>query len=57
MDEEKKAITFKVEDGKLKLSVDPNKDGQPMVELMVDIVEIPDEVVDLIAKSKLKKAE
>ena len=48
--EEKKVVDFKVEDGKLKILVDTNKDGEPVISLVVDIVEIPDEVVSALKK-------
>jgi len=48
--EEKKVVDFKVEDGKLKILVDTNKDGEPVVSLVVDIAEIPDEVVSALKK-------
>lgn len=50
MSEEKKVVSFEVEDGKLKLVVDPNRDGQPVVSLVVDIAEVPDEVAALFLK-------
>ena len=43
-------IDFKVEEGKLVINVDPNEDGEPVVSVVVDIVEIPDEVMDLLKK-------
>lgn len=51
---------FKIEDQKLKISVsvDPNGDGQPVasVNVEVDLLEIPDEVMDVILKKKAEKA-
>ena len=47
---EKKMLDFKIEDGKLHLSVDPNKDGQPVVTLVVDMAEVPDEVLSAFKK-------
>ena len=43
-------IDFNFEDGKLILSVDPNKDGQPVVFLSVDVAEVPDEIVSALSK-------
>jgi hypothetical protein len=48
--EEKKALDFKIDGGKFILSFDPNKDGQPVLSLSVDLVEVPDEVISLISK-------
>ena len=48
--EEKKAIDFKIEDAKLIIKVDPNKDGQAVVELNVDLAEVADEIIDAIKK-------
>ncbi len=49
-EEEKKVLDFKVEDGKFKIKVDPNKDGEAVVELMVDLKEVPDEVLSIFKK-------
>lgn len=54
--EEKKVVDFKVEDGKLKILVDTNKDGEPVVSLVVDIAEIPDEVVSALKKQPMWKS-
>ena len=48
--EEKKALSFEVIDGSLVIKVDPNKDGQAVVELKVNLTEVPDEVVALFKK-------
>lgn len=42
--------TVKVEDNKLKISVDTNEDGQPVVEISVNLSEIPDEVFAALKK-------
>lgn len=47
---ENKAFDFKVEGGKLLITIDPNKDGQPVMTLSVDIAEIPDEVISALKK-------
>jgi hypothetical protein len=49
---ENKAIEFKFEGAKLLISVDPNKDGGPVLSLTVDLAEIPDEVFSLISAKK-----
>ena len=52
---EAKAIDFKFEGTKLVLTVDPNKDGGPVLSLIVDLMEIPDEVMSLINSGKAAK--
>jgi len=52
---EAKAVEMKFEGTKMVWSVDPNKDGQPVLTLMVDLMEIPDEVMSLIAAKKAAK--
>lgn len=47
--QEKKAMSFKLEDGKFFFLLDPNKDGEPVVQLMIDAAEIPDEIISLIS--------
>lgn len=49
--EEKKAVVFKIDGGFFYISVDPNKDGQNVLELKVDLAEVPDEVISAL-KSK-----
>jgi hypothetical protein len=48
--EEQKALSFKIEGGKFILSVDTNKDGQPLLTLALDLTEVPDEVLALFKK-------
>lgn len=50
MSEEKKAVTFKVENNQLVISVDPNKDGEAVISVVVNIAEIPDEVASALIK-------
>lgn len=50
--EENKSVSFKVEDGKLVVQVDPNKDGQALLTVHLDIAEVPDEVIELFKKKK-----
>ena len=49
---ENKAVEMKFEGSKLVLTVDPNKDGGPVLTLVVDLMEIPDEVMSIIASKK-----
>lgn len=48
------AIEFKVEGGFLIVNVDPNKDGQNVIELKVDLAEVPDEVLSAIKKDPVQ---
>lgn len=45
---EKKALELKIEGEYLLLSVDPNKDGEQLVELKLHLKEVPDEVLSAI---------
>ena len=45
-------LEFKVDEGKFIISVDPNKDGQPVVFLSVDLTEVPDEIASLFKKEE-----
>ena len=45
-----KAVSFEVVDGCLVIGVDPNRDGQAVVSLKVDLAEVPDEVAALFKK-------
>jgi hypothetical protein len=45
---ENKAIDFVIDGGKLKIMVDPNKDGQKLMVLELDLAEVPDEVIAAI---------
>ena len=40
-----KAVKFEITDGKLIILVDPNKDGEVLMKLEVDLTEVPDEVI------------
>ena len=54
---ENKKVSFEFVDGVLIVKVDLNGDGQPIVELKINALEIPDEVLDLIkAKKEAPKA-
>ncbi len=52
---EAKAVEMKFEGSKLVLALDPNKDGGPVLTLVLDLMEIPDEVMSLIAAKKAAK--
>ncbi len=45
-------VEFKIEGGNLIINVDPNKDGENVVELKVNLAEVPDEVLSALQKSK-----
>ena len=47
---DKKVFDIKIEDGKLIISIDTNKDGEPVAFFSVALSEIPDEVIDAIKK-------
>jgi len=45
-----KAFDFKIEGGFLIITADPNKDGQNVLELKIDLTEVPDEVMSALSK-------
>lgn len=45
-------VSFTIEEGSMVITVDPNKDGQALLSLKIDLLEVPDEIVSLIKKSK-----
>lgn len=45
-------VKFEFEGSKLKIAVDPNGDGQPVVKVEVELAEIPDEVLSVITSKK-----
>ena len=49
--EENKAVIFKIEEGKLIILVDPNKDGEAVLDLVLDLKEVPDEILSLFRKN------
>ena len=49
---ENKIVNFSIEDGKLCIAVDPNKDGQPVLEVKVDLAEAMDEISALFNKEE-----
>lgn len=50
MDE--KAVKFEFEGSTLRIILDPNKDGEPLMRIEIDMAEIPDEIVSILAKKK-----
>ena len=47
-----KAVDFKFEGSTLIIALDFNKDGQPVVEVKIDMAEIPDEIWGMMNKNK-----
>ena len=47
-----KMIDMSIRDGKFHLSVDPNKDGEPVLVLALDLAEIPDEIISVFMSKK-----
>lgn len=45
-----KIVTLALENGMLAITVDPNKDGQALLKVLIDILEVPDELVTLLNK-------
>ena len=45
-----KVVTLKIEDQQLIIRVDANKDGEAVLEVRVNILEVPDEVISLLKK-------
>lgn len=52
MEPEKKAVEVKFEGSKLIVVADPNKDGQAVVRVEIELAEIPDEVLSAISAKK-----
>lgn len=52
METPNKTIEIKVEDGHLIIRVDANKDGEAVLEVRVNILEVPDEILSLLKKDK-----
>lgn len=52
MTDDKKILSMNLVDGKLVISVDSNKDGEPVLEVSVDILEVPDELMKILKKDK-----
>ena len=49
---EAKSVDYKFEGTKLIVTVDPNKDGQAVLTVVLEIAEIPDEVLSAISSKK-----
>jgi hypothetical protein len=49
---EAKSVSYVFEGTKLIITVDPNKDGQPVLSLTIEMSEIPDEVLSAISSKK-----
>jgi len=49
---ENKAVSFLFDGSKLKIIVDSNKDGEPVLSVEIEMAEIPDEVLSAIQKKK-----
>jgi hypothetical protein len=47
-----KAVSVKIEGSKLVLAVDPNGDGESVVEVKVELVEVLDELGGLVGKKE-----
>lgn len=47
---EEKIFDYKIEDGKIVVALDLNKDGASSVELKIDIMEVIQEAISKIAK-------
>jgi len=43
-------VDYKFEGTKLLITVDGNNDGQPVLSILIDLAEIPDEVMSLLSK-------
>lgn len=43
-------VKFEITDGKLIIQVDPNEDGQIVLEVKIDLLEVPDEVLSALKK-------
>lgn len=52
MSSDNKIVSLKIDDGQLVIRVDANKDGEAVVEVKVNILEVPDEIIDLLKKDK-----
>lgn len=49
---ENKSVDYKFNGTQLVITVDPNKDGQPVLTLTLEMAEIPDEVLSAIQSKK-----
>ena len=49
---ENRAVDFTFDGSNLIINIDPNKNGQILMSIKIDLAEIPDEVMNLIAGKK-----
>jgi hypothetical protein len=47
---ENKVLKFEIVDGKVIISVDPNKDGKILLSISLDMADVPAEVISIFAK-------
>ena len=47
-----KVVSMEIIDGELIIAVDSNKDGQPVLKLTIDLLEVPEEILQAIKKKK-----
>jgi hypothetical protein len=52
-----KVSKFTFENGEMIISVDPNKDGKPLLKVVIDAAQIPAEVMSLLEKKPEAVAE
>ncbi len=45
-----KKVDFAIVDGKFVITVDPNQDGENLLEFKLNLAEVPDELVSLFSK-------
>ena len=45
-------VSFKFEGSKLVISIDSNKDGEPVLSLTLNLAEIPEEILALVTAKK-----
>lgn len=49
---ENKVVDFQIVDGKLIVSVDPNKNGKAVIKVELDLAEVPAEILGLFQQKK-----
>ena len=54
LSDDNKKVSLVIDEGKLKILVDANKDGEAVISIAVDLMEVADEVKDLILSKKKK---
>lgn len=47
---ENKALSFEIVEGDLVIKVDPNKNGKNLIELKIDLAEVPAEIMSVLKK-------